>query len=275
MTDKTEPTVIRGAKISFKPVRDYPADAQTLSYYAMRARIAADFYQRWIDGNFNIRVISVCGYNPQKLLPAPSFEREFLQSFAEWAYSQMGNVEKMFRNVYKDTPTRDGEVTYHAGGSVSMADATWRGPGRGFEPYPYQEAAMRRLGVDVERWNEPDATPLDDLQRWKDSVADFGDLETKMVLHMYTAFDFETNGPRSGSVGRIEIFDYDDGTVINLEGEGELPGNPDIVDDLFSGEFARRMSESFARTKLEQRPAPRKSYLDHDPTKQHKRRKKK
>lgn len=69
--DKAEPTVIRGAKMTFEPVRGYPADAQTLSRYAMSARIGAEMYQRWIDDNPDIRVISVCGYNPQKLLPAP------------------------------------------------------------------------------------------------------------------------------------------------------------------------------------------------------------
>lgn len=255
--DKIEPTVIRGAKISFEPVRGYPADAQTLSRYAMSTRIAADIYQRWIDDNFDIRVISVCGYNPQKLLPAPSFEREFLQSVAEWAAEQIKMPYTEFAQSVFNTLTRDGEVTYHAGGSVSMADATWQGPGRGFEPY--QKAAMEALvGV-------PDKGIKDRFNE----IAKTAGMEMRVIF--FNEEELRVSTPR----GRIEIFDYDDGTVINLEGEGELPGRPDIVDDLFSGEFARRMSESFARTKLEQRPAPRKNYLDHDPTKQHKRRKKK
>lgn len=246
--DKTEPTVIRGAKISFKPVRDYPADAQTLSYYAMRARIGAEMYQRWIDGNFNIRVISVCGYNPQKLLPAPTFEREFLQSVAEWAAEQIKTPYTEFAQSVFNTQTRDGEVQFTP-------------TGRYVDPRRKPEPIYALLGgVPVELHTD----------------ADFLAMERRVLNHIYSAFIDTENLDRLTPRGKIEIYDYGDGTTINLEGEGELPGRPDIVDDLFSGEFARRMAKTRAMTqKLEQRPAPRKSYLDHDPTKQHKRRKKK
>lgn len=243
MTDKTEPTVIRGAKISFKPVRGYPADAQTRSYYAMSARIAAEIYQRWIDDNFDIRVISVCGYNPQKLLPAPSFERQFMQSVAEWAYAQM---------------------------KKPITDPSWGGPGVG-RLYPYQERAIEMLS----RWNEPDADPLRDLQRGMhrligERIGVGSDLTKIELRYLKATLDFETAGRTPA--GRIEIFDYEDGTVINLEGAGELPG---LIDEDFWLNPRDRRRYSPLRMKPTVEPRKRQpAYLDHDPTKKHKRRKK-
>lgn len=250
----------------------YPADAGTLQRYQMRGLSADGVYQAWLDANPIIRIVSICGYNPQKLLPAPSFEREFMQSISEWAAAQMKLPYQEFAQSVFNTLTRDGEVTFSPTGR-------WGGPGVGFKPYPYQEAAMRQLGIDVERWNEANATPLDDLQRWLDMVrdsdpaypvvivgGDYTDLEMKVIRYMHATFVHESAGGSPTPRGRIEIFDYDDKLVIDIEGEGELPG---LIDESF---WLKQLKPKKPAVKQNGRSA---SYLDHDPTKRHKRRKKK
>lgn len=212
--------------------------------YRATAKIVDDIYERFVnEAMFGIRVVGIVGYNPQKLLPAPSFERQFMQSVAEWAYAQM---------------------------KKPITDPSWGGPGVG-RLYPYQERAIEMLS----RWNEPDADPLRDLQRGMHRLIDerigVGSDLTKIELrYLKATLDFETAGRTPA--GRIEIFDYEDGTVINLEGAGELPG---LIDEDFW--LNPRDGRRYSPLRMKPTVEPRKrqpAYLDHDPTKKHKRRKK-
>lgn len=256
MTDKREPYTIRGAKLYFEPVRRYPADARTLRNYQMSGKLAEQVYEQWLDANFILRVISITGYNPQMLLPAPSFEREFMQTIAEWAAEQIKLPYTEFAQSVFNTLTRDGEVTFSPTGRyidpVKMTHH-WRDRGPGLKA---------------------DEAPILIVQG-----TDFADVERKVLNYMHATFIHESALGDRVPRGKIELFDYDDHTVISLEGSGELPGRRDLVDDLFSGQFARQLGKTASMTammrKLERRPAPQKSYLDHDPTKRHKRRKKK
>lgn len=175
----------------------------------------------------------ICGYNPQMLLPAPSFEREFMQTIAEWAAEQL-------------------KKPYAFAAANYMAD-------HAEDILRYQDQ-VRRVQEDI---------PLV-------IGTDFIAVESKVLNYMYATFIHESDIGDRVPRGKIELFDYDDDhTVINLEGSGELPGRRDLVDDLFSGQFARQLGKTASMTammrKLERRPAPQKSYLDHDPTKRHKR----
>lgn len=94
----------------------------------------------------------------------------------------------------------------------------------------------------------------------------------QMVTYMHAAFVHESALGSPTPRGRIEIFDYEDGTVINLEGAGEIPG---LIDDDFwlNPRDGRRYSPLRMKPTVEHvRRQP--SYLDHDPTKRHKRKKK-
>ena len=282
-----EPTVIRGAKLYFEHIRRPAMHPALGAGYEATVKLSEDIYEWFVNETmFDFRVMQIVGYNPQKLLPAPTFEREFMQSVSEWAAEQSKLPYTEFAQSVFNTLTRDGEVTFSPTGRHRDSDIQ-------FKLYPYQEKAMRALtGIDVERWNEADADPLADLQRWIDMVrdsgpidpivvvgagSDFADVEAKVLRYMHATFVHESAGGSPTPRGRIEIFDYEGGTVIDLEGSGELSGRRDLVDDLFSGHFARQLGKTASMTammhKLERRPAPQKSYLDHDPTKRHKRRK--
>lgn len=238
----------------------YPADAGTLQRYQMRGLLADGVYQAWLDANPIIRIVSICGYNPQKLLPAPTFEREMLQSISEWATQAMKMPYTEFAQSVFNTLTRDGEVTFTP-------------TGRYREP------------IDVQRWNEANATPLEDLQRWVDTFrdpvvivsGDFGELEMKVIRYMHATHAAESAGGMPSPRGRVEIFDYDDQTRINLEGEGILPG---LIDETFWLKARNQgKTDQLLRMKTPPRehasPKREQSYLDHDPTKRHKRRKRK
>lgn len=106
MTDKPNSYVLGKGTLRFEPVRRYPGDAQTLHNYQMSAKLAAEYYERWLDANFILRVINIVGYNPQKLLPAPDKRRTMRERLDVWA--NYGDLEA-----------------------------------HGIKPYPYQEAAMK------------------------------------------------------------------------------------------------------------------------------------
>lgn len=230
--------------------------------YTATVQMEGEIYERFVNAVlFTMRVHWIVGYNPQKLLPAPTFEREFMQSLTEWAAEQSKLPYTEFANSVFNTLTRDGEVTFSPTGRYikdpmsSAAHALANAMTRIIDAMKPREAPVLVVGTD------------------------FADVERKVLNYMQATFVHESAGGSPTPRGKIELFDYDDHTVINLEGSGELPGRRDLVDDLFSGQFARQLGKTASMTammhKLERRPAPQKSYLDHDPTKRHGRRKKK
>lgn len=258
MTDRPNSYVLGKGTLHFRHL-GFRMDAATLKEtmeapYRATVQMAGDIYERFVNTVlFTMRVHWIVGYNPQKLLPAPSFEDEFMQSMSEWAAEQM-------------------KLPYY---QFDM----------GFKLYPYQEAAMRAYEKHRDSVvGEPLVVGLDLVEGAMhtirmDEAFQHATNIGRIINYVYATCLHESAGGSPTPRGKIEIYDYDDRTVIELEGEGELPGRRDLVDDLFSGHFARQLGKTASMTammhKLERRPAPQKSYLDHDPTKRHKRRKKK
>lgn len=195
--------------------------------YHATAKIVDDIYERFVnEALFDVRVMGIVGYNPQKLLPAPSFEREMMQTVLEWAYAQM---------------------------KKPITDPSWGSPGYGML-YPYQERAIEMLS----RWNEPDARPLDDLQRGMHRLID--DIEPVLIV--------------TGKLTKVEM------RAIALSLNEQTTSYSDVSDAI-----CKRISDSLGvnyemlKRDFAAKPfvEPRKrqpAYLDHDPTKKHKRRKK-
>lgn len=249
MTEDTtrEPTVIRGAKLYFEGTRRYPADPPTLARYEMSAKIAATYYEMWLDANFNLRVMSICGYNPQKLLPAPTFEREMLQSISEWAAEAMKMPYTEFAQSVFKTLIEDGEVTFSPTGRY----------------------------VDPRRYPEPIYTLVGETPVLLAVGADYTEVERKVLNYMYATFIHESAGGSPTPRGRIEIFDYEDRVLINLEGEGEIPG---LIDESFYLKARNPARYTGPKSVIVPIDKPTKqngrsaSYLQHDPTKKHGRR---
>ncbi len=109
-------------------------------------RMADEFTERvmWrVPSVMHMRVWHICGYDPQRLLPAPTFEREFIQSMAEWAAEQI-------RLPYTE-----------------FADGL-------FKVYDYQakhiEMFWKGGSVDPLRWGEATRSPLEDIERFREYV---------------------------------------------------------------------------------------------------------
>lgn len=194
--------------------------------YTATAKIDGDIYEHFVNTVlFDMRVHWIVGYNPQKLLPAPSFEREMMQTVCEWAQSQKLDPHMEFSQSVFNTLSRDGEVTYTPTG---------------------------RYVADPESFS-----------------GDFTKLE---IRYLSATFLAESAGGMPTPRGRIEIFDYEDGTVINLEGAGELPG---LIDESFWTKAVRQQGKTNKLFQMKPTVEPiqrQPSYLDHDPTKKHRRR---
>ena len=218
MTDKPNSYVLGKGRLYFEPARRPAMHPALGAGYEATVKLSEDIYEWFVnEALFDFRVISIVGYNPQMLLPAPSpFNRpmsswtpeQFIESMQSWATEQM--------------------------------------------MLPYMEVARKTLydAVGI------DAHPLLVVG------ADFSAVESKVLNYMYATFIHESDIGDRKPVGKIELFDYDDHAVINLEGSGELPGRMSISDALF-------------QPKVQPLRGKQPSYLDHDPTKRHKRRKKK
>ena len=267
MTDKPNSYVLGKGRLYFEPVRRPAMHPALGAGYEATVKFSEDIYEWFVnEALFDFRVISIVGYNPQMLLPAPSFEDEFMQSMAEWAAEQIKLPYAEFAQSVFNTLTRDGEVTFSAPRYLAER--------MDFEMHSGH--VIPHLLDEIARVREEIATRNGTDMRVIFVHADYSEIEKRMIASTLAA---ESAGGMPSPRGRVTIYDYDDCTMIELEGSGELPGRRDIVDDLFSGQFARQMSKTASMTamihKLERRPAPQKSYLDHDPTKRHKRRKKK
>lgn len=237
MTDKPNSYVLGTGRLYFEPVRRYPADALTLRNYQMSGKLAEGFYEKWLDANFILRVISITGYNPQMLLPAPSFEREFRQSMAEWAAEQIKLPYATVAAHYMAD-----RIDFERNSDVLLMSDTM---------YDAVQTALREAGIET---------------------------NVQMVTYMHAAFIHESDIGDRKPVGKIELFDYDDHAVIVLEGSGELPG---VIDESFYLKARYPARYGGPKTMIVPIDKPTKqngrsnAYLDHDPTKRHKRRKKK
>lgn len=171
---------------------------------------------------FAMRVQYIVGYNPQRLLPAPTFKRDYMQMLSEWAAEQIKMPYTEFANSVFKTLVDYGEVTFNP--------------------------------------NELDVS------------VDYSEIERQTLFYMHATFIHESQLGGYKPRGRIELFDYDDSTVINLEGSGELHG----YDTLLMGEQAYEMlfksAEFEPKKPIVKQNGRSASYLDHDPTKSHRRR---
>lgn len=97
---------------------------------------------------------------------------------------------------------------------------------------------------------------------------DYSSVERRVLDYMHATFVHESAGGSPTPRGKIDLFEYDDHFRINLEGSGEIDGT------------FMRGAMPFDRLLQPKKPAKKQNgrsaaYLDHDPTKRHKRRKKK
>lgn len=217
--------------------------------YTATAKIDGDIYEHFVNSVlFDMRVTWIVGYNPQKLLPAPSFEREFMQNVAEWAHEQIRLPYTEFANsVLRDSVIGDEFIHFDRKSDPSSAAY-------------FLADKMTRI---IKAMTPKEAPTLV-------IGSDFTDVEMRMLSYMHATFVHESAGGSPTPRGRIEIFDYEDGTVINLEGAGELPG---LIDESF---WQDRQGRRYSPLQMKPTVQPirrQPTYLDHDPTKKHKRRK--
>lgn len=209
---------------------------------------------------FGMRTHFIVGYDPQKLLPAPSPDNRpmslwtndaIIQSMTEWA-------AEAIKKPYMDYQ---------------------------FMPRPYQEAAMRH-------WTPGQGkvrNPLDDVQRYADYIRDnTGPLDPVLVVGtdftplevrtIWATVSHESAGGAPVPSGRIEMFDY------HVE-----PNYDEIMSDVVrriadavgisSVFFQGRQQGKTELFKMKQPPrehaSPKRDqgYLQHDPTKRHRRKK--
>lgn len=251
MTDETirEQNVIQGAKLYYEGM------SRPSRHLGCRYQMGADSFRAYCEtGELQImryRVFFMCGYDPQMLLPAPSFEREIMQSISEWAEEQIKLPYTEFANSVFNTLTRDGEVTFSPTGRYiedpslySVAHLLADSMTRIIKAMTPREAPVLVVGTD------------------------FADVEKKVISYMHATFVHESAGGSPTPRGKIELFD-------------EIDAFRGYVRD-HTGVTSAMLDESSI---LKRKAPPREhatqdlkrsqSYLDHDPTKRHKRRKKK
>lgn len=120
MTDKLASYVLGKGRLYFPTMSATTLKETMEAPYKATAEITGNFYEHFVNAVlFPMRVMTIVGYNPQKLLPAPSFEREFMQSLTEWAAEQSKLPYTEFANSVFNTLTRDGEVTFSPTGRYS------------------------------------------------------------------------------------------------------------------------------------------------------------
>ena len=252
MTDKPNSYVLGKGRLYFEPVRRPAMHLALGAGYEATVKLSEDIYEWFVnEALFDFRVISIVGYNPQMLLPAPPFERELRQLMDEWAAEQIVTpITEVVRGIFSDL-TMNGEAAFSA--PLYMAERI------DFE----RNTSMMREDAEVLLIGDTAYEMLASIrktmeldERWKQAV------ESKALDYMYATFIHESDAGVRKPVGKIELFDYDDHAIIVLEGSGELPGRMSISDALF-------------QPKVQPLRGKQPSYLDHDPTKRHKRRKKK
>lgn len=227
-----------------------PLKAVMEAPYKATVETTGNVYEHFVNAVlFPMRVITIVGYNPQKLLPAPSFEREFMQSLSEWAAEQTKLPYTEFAQRVFNTLTRDGEVTFKpVAHPLDDIDA--------FRYYVMNDTGRLEPLVVTD-------TMHDAIQK---ALPEAG-IETniQMVTYMHATFIHKSDLGDRNPRGRIELFDYDDLPPIIDESFWLKPRQQGKTDQLLRPKLPPREHAS---------PKRDQGYLDHDPTKRHKRRKK-
>lgn len=195
-------------------------------------RFANAAYQMWVAEalaqRWDVITKQYFGYDPQKLLPAPPFEREFMQSMSEWAAEQIKLPYTEFANsVLRDSVIGDGFIDFETHSDHPFVHIDL------FRDYVRDNSGpvdpVVLVGGDAAAHLEAARKTIHTDEAFREVR-----LSQQMVNYVYGMLIHETIGGSLSPRGKITIYDYDDGTYIDLEGEGELPGAQQCIIDFYA-----------------------------------------
>lgn len=205
-------------------------------------------------------------HNPQRLLAPPDKQRTLREKIAEWGRGE--DVWPILAQKREPTLTEQ------------MVEVLAVLP-KGRISYPTIKKPEK---IDVSRWNESDASPLADIQRWREEVfkqrpiepetvyvADFEKIETRVLAAMLGSGECTVilNGEQVKFLLADLVHETADGFMIDLS-EYSQGGFVEGRAELFGYDYESMIKRHVDRSDVARHKA-QPSYLKHDPTKRHKR----
>lgn len=176
-----------------------------------------------------LRVAFIVGYNPQKLLPSPS------RLAREWMHRMMGLMTREMLEYGQATMLFESIPTMFPGEEITLSRALagprWAGL---YEDFP-----------DVSRWNDADSDPLADLQAW----------QKREPTYRHEVAIIRSNDLTHAELRALELDPTVKGIVIDIEQDRSMRME------------AAGLAALYGHLDKPVAPKPTKDYLQHDPTK--------
>lgn len=283
MTDK-KPIVLKNVRLSYPSIRR-PADSIDLMQHrgpsftmhipTKYSPLAHAYLWSALMGGVIPATRAIVGHDPQKLLPAPSADNrpmslwdsetllKMSQSIMDDVYSATG-IADMFPKAAK--PTR----YYIEGGHFDMLPPGTFDPddefiqfdgsptGRRLAPFV---TPLKRAMTETPRWGEAETHPWQDVERYRKEMME--PWPHKVAVIPMAGLDYGLIEARVlAAMGDKRVR----GILLDIESAGGEIVNPQL--DLYRMAFAEKPQAE----KVAKKAPP--AYLQHDPTKRHKRRRK-